>query len=150
MKQREPGSRWVWGAFRMPVGVFRELHALWVERGRSDEYFGTLVNACLARGGEASGVRAGQAYVDVGTLHGYREAINLLSDRAAPRPRAEAGAAPAAEAVPLTPPAPAPAPLVTSGLRTARGRRDALTRAEVERRVAELGPWFHNIDLGGV
>jgi hypothetical protein len=24
-------------------------------------------------------VRAGQAYVDVGTLHGYREAIRLLS-----------------------------------------------------------------------
>jgi hypothetical protein len=25
-------------------------------------------------------VRAGQAYVDVGTLHGYREAIRLLTD----------------------------------------------------------------------
>ena len=26
-----------------------------------------------------SGVKAGQAYVDVGTLHGYRKAIALLS-----------------------------------------------------------------------
>ena len=33
VKQREPGSRWVWGAFRMPGAVLRELHALWVERG---------------------------------------------------------------------------------------------------------------------
>ena len=32
-----------------------------------------------AQGGEAVGVRAGERYVDVGTLHGYREAIGLLS-----------------------------------------------------------------------
>ncbi|HEX6985065.1 MAG TPA: hypothetical protein VF170_06790, partial [Planctomycetaceae bacterium] len=36
-------------------------------------------NAWLALGGEAVGVRAGQAYVDVGTLHGYREAIAVLA-----------------------------------------------------------------------
>jgi len=59
----------------------RELHELWCERGRTDEYIGTLVNAYLARGGSAVGVRAGEAYVDVGTLHGYREAIRLLSGR---------------------------------------------------------------------
>jgi hypothetical protein len=28
------------------------------------------------------GVKAGDAYVDVGTLHGYRAAISLLSDAA--------------------------------------------------------------------
>jgi hypothetical protein len=39
------------------------------------------VNAYLAQGGEAVGVRAGEAYVDVGTLHGYREAIRVLSAR---------------------------------------------------------------------
>jgi tRNA (mo5U34)-methyltransferase len=49
---------------------------------------GTLVNAYLAHGGEAVGVRGGEAYVDVGTLHGYREAIRLLSSR----PLAGAGA----------------------------------------------------------
>ena len=39
-----------------------------------------ICNGYLAAGGEALGVRAGQAYVDVGTLHGYRAAISLLGD----------------------------------------------------------------------
>jgi hypothetical protein len=63
--------------------VLAELHELWQERGRRDEYIGTLVNAWLARGGEARGVPAGEAYVDVGTLHGYREAIHVLEERPA-------------------------------------------------------------------
>ncbi len=79
VKQIGAESRWVWGAFKMPGTIFHALHALWQERGECDEYFGTLVNAWLARGGEALGVQAGEAYVDVGTLHGYREAIRLLS-----------------------------------------------------------------------
>jgi glucose-1-phosphate thymidylyltransferase len=41
------------------------------------------VNAWLAEGGRAVGVPAGETYVDVGTLHGYREAIGVLSARAA-------------------------------------------------------------------
>lgn len=78
---KKPGdpARWIWGAFKMPASVFRALHALWRRRGGQDEYFGTLVNAYIAEGGEAVGVRAGQAYVDVGTLHGYRAALQLLS-----------------------------------------------------------------------
>jgi dTDP-glucose pyrophosphorylase len=82
---KRPGaaSNWVWGAFKMPGGVFRTLYDLWRERGESDEFFGTLVNAYLERGGEASGVKAGQAYVDVGTLNGYRAAVGLLTDMAA-------------------------------------------------------------------
>ncbi len=55
------------------------LHALWQERGRQDEYVGTLVNAYVAAGGHATAVSAGEAYVDVGTLHGYREAIAVLA-----------------------------------------------------------------------
>ena len=80
---KDPGARthWVWGAFKLPVRVLAELHALWLERGRRDEYVGTLVNAWLAGGGRARGVRAGEAYVDVGTLNGYREAIHLLEAR---------------------------------------------------------------------
>jgi glucose-1-phosphate thymidylyltransferase len=63
------------------------LHELWREPDRGDEYIGTLVNAWLQRGGCAWGVRAGAAYVDVGTLHGYREALRLLADQgAAPAP----------------------------------------------------------------
>jgi hypothetical protein len=46
------------------------------------------VNAYLSLGGRARGVRAGTAYVDVGTLHGYREAINLLSEVPADSPAA--------------------------------------------------------------
>ena len=80
VKHRQPRSHWIWGAFKMPGMIFRELHALWREPDRGDEYFGTLVNAYLARGGRAVGVRAGEAYVDVGTLHGYREATRLLNE----------------------------------------------------------------------
>jgi glucose-1-phosphate thymidylyltransferase len=79
VKQPRPDSSWIWGAFKMPGRVLRELHTLWRQPGRNDEYMGTLVNGYLARGGEARAVRAGQSYVDVGTLHGYREAIRLLS-----------------------------------------------------------------------
>ena len=78
VKEPNAESRWIWGAFRMPGTILRELFDLWSEPGRKDEYFGTLVNAYLARGGEAVGVREGTAYVDVGTLHGYREALRIL------------------------------------------------------------------------
>jgi dTDP-glucose pyrophosphorylase len=81
VKSPTPGTHWVWGAFKMPGGVFRALARLWERRGRRDEYFGTLVNAFLAEGGTAVGVRAGEAYVDVGTFDGYRRAIDLLAAR---------------------------------------------------------------------
>jgi glucose-1-phosphate thymidylyltransferase len=78
VKSRTPATDWIWGAFKMPGHVLHELRALWVQRDRQDEYIGTLVNAWLARGGDAVGVRAGESYVDVGTLNGYREAMRLL------------------------------------------------------------------------
>jgi len=95
VKTKRARSSWIWGAFRMPAAIFHDLHALWRERDCSDAYMGTLVNAWLERGGEALGVRAGEAYVDVGTLHGYREAIQLLGARPpAPAPwEAEVGEA---------------------------------------------------------
>jgi glucose-1-phosphate thymidylyltransferase len=80
VKRRDAASRWIWGAFRMPAAVFRDLHDLWKARDRRDEYFGTLVNAYLAAGGFAVGVKCGESYVDVGTLHGYRTAMGFLSD----------------------------------------------------------------------
>jgi len=100
---KQPGAetRWVWGAFKLPVAVLRELHDLWLERGRRDEYIGTLVNAWLERGGEALGVPAGEAYVDVGTLHGYREAIHVLEGR--PAPQAHEVPSVAVSAVPTSP-----------------------------------------------
>lgn len=79
VKSPRPASQQVWGAFRMPGRVFHELHALWRERDEEDEYFGTLVNAWIARGGRAVGVTAGERYVDVGTVDGWREATELLA-----------------------------------------------------------------------
>jgi dTDP-glucose pyrophosphorylase len=79
VKVPAPASSWIWGAFKLPGETFQRWYELWCERERRDEYIGTLVNAFLAEGGEALGIRAGQAYVDVGTLNGYREAIRLLS-----------------------------------------------------------------------
>ncbi|HEX7062849.1 MAG TPA: sugar phosphate nucleotidyltransferase, partial [Woeseiaceae bacterium] len=81
VKHQEPGSSWIWGAFRMPGSVYHELHRLWRRPERRDEYVGTLVNAWIAAGGRASAVCAGEAYVDVGTLHGYREAVKVLGSR---------------------------------------------------------------------
>jgi dTDP-glucose pyrophosphorylase len=99
VKQREPETNWIWGAFKMPGDVFHKLHRLWQRPQRRDEYFGTLVNAWLAEGGRAMGVRAGRNYVDTGTLHGYRAAIRLLEhpDQAALEPE---GARPAAVSSP--------------------------------------------------
>lgn len=81
VKQADPGTRWVWGAFKLDGAVMRELFDLWCERGRSDVYVGTLVSEWLRRGGQARAVRAGERYVDVGTVDGFREAMKLLAER---------------------------------------------------------------------
>jgi glucose-1-phosphate thymidylyltransferase len=78
VKTQDATSRWIWGAFKLTGAILAELHTLWLKRNRADEYIGTLVNAYLQEGGRARGVCLGQAYVDVGTLDGYREAIHLL------------------------------------------------------------------------
>ena len=78
VKASNPRSHWIWGAFKVRGSVLEELHALWSEPGRNDEYIGTLVNAYLERGGRARAWPIGETYVDVGTLDGYREAQRLL------------------------------------------------------------------------
>jgi len=96
VKQRDARSNWIWGAFRMSARGFRDLNALWEARQRSDEYFGTLVNSYLAAGGSGVGIKAGEAYVDVGTINGYRTAIALLAatqDSVEPRPTVRAATA---------------------------------------------------------
>jgi glucose-1-phosphate thymidylyltransferase len=92
VKQSNPSTKWVWGAFKMPGRIYHSLRHLWLARDGRDEYFGTLVNAYLAAGGTAVGVTAGTAYVDVGTLHGYRAAISLLAAAAASEGDGAAGA----------------------------------------------------------
>jgi len=102
VKQQEVVSSWVWGAFKMPGATFRELYRLWLDRERSDEYVGTLVNAHLARGGTARGVKAGVAYTDVGTLDGYRAALRLISEmdiETGPAAQSPPGTASASQAV---------------------------------------------------
>ena len=79
VKSSTAQTDWIWGAFKLTGTVFHQLHDLWLRRERRDEYIGSLVNAHLAEGGRASGVRAGESYVDVGTMHGYHEAIQLLT-----------------------------------------------------------------------
>ena len=83
VKQKNAASKWIWGAFKIPGSVFHELHKFWITRQYRDEYIGTLVNAYLEQGGTAVGVKAGSAYVDVGTIDGYRAAIHLLKETSA-------------------------------------------------------------------
>ncbi|MBZ9811368.1 nucleotidyltransferase family protein [Mesorhizobium sp. BR1-1-9] len=83
VKREDAATNWIWGAFKMPGHVLHRLAALWRERDCHDEYIGTLINAHLAAGGQAYGVKAGAAYVDVGTFNGYRAALRLLDEDAA-------------------------------------------------------------------
>jgi glucose-1-phosphate thymidylyltransferase len=78
VKQKNSESNWIWGAIKMSGRVLSDLRTLWLERNRADEYLGTLVNEYIARGGQVRAVKAGTAYVDVGTLNGYRQATKLL------------------------------------------------------------------------
>jgi hypothetical protein len=64
----------------LPGRTLMALHDLWRSRTPRDEYLGTLVNAYLELGGAVGGVKRGEMYVDVGTLHGYREAIRVLGE----------------------------------------------------------------------
>jgi glucose-1-phosphate thymidylyltransferase len=80
VKQPEPLSHWVWGAFKMPGATLRSLYELWLTREPRDEYIGTLVNEWLARGGEAWAVKAGESYFDVGTMDGYLQALSMLAE----------------------------------------------------------------------
>jgi dTDP-glucose pyrophosphorylase len=89
---KTPGaqSHWIWGAIKARGSTLAELRELWLERGGTEHYLGTVVNRWLAAGGRASAVCAGESYVDVGTLNGYREAVTLLAARTALPERDEA------------------------------------------------------------
>src|SRR5579883_21583 len=79
VKQKNAATHWIWGAFGLPAQVYFDLYDIWSHRNPPDEYFGTLVNSYLERGGRVTAVRAGDIYVDVGTVHGYREALQALN-----------------------------------------------------------------------
>jgi tRNA (mo5U34)-methyltransferase len=143
VKHPDAKSNWIWGAFKMPGHVLHELDALWNERGRRDEYIGTLVNAYIQQGGRAVGVRSGEAYVDVGTVHGYREALSLLASRVGTNesegPHATTICSHAG--TPLAVEAASAGPAATAS---------RFTQLEIELGVRELGDWFQNLDLHGV
>ncbi|MER8903280.1 sugar phosphate nucleotidyltransferase [Mesorhizobium sp. M0772] len=104
VKRQDATTNWVWGAFKMPGHILHQLAALWRERERSDEYIGTLVNAYIAAGGTAFGVRAGSDYVDVGTFNGYRTALRLLENDASSAQRRPTMIMPGAQShVPVVP-----------------------------------------------
>ncbi len=98
VKRADASSNWIWGAFKMSACCFRDLHLLWQQRSCQDEYFGTLVNSYLAAGGHGVGIKAGEAYVDVGTIHGYRTAMALLAssgtESGMPRPTLRSASTP--------------------------------------------------------
>lgn len=79
VKQPDATSRWIWGALKLPGADLARLYDLWRIRKQRDEYLGTLVNAHIAGGATVCAVKHGETYVDVGTLHGYRKAVELLS-----------------------------------------------------------------------
>jgi dTDP-glucose pyrophosphorylase len=85
VKHPHPSTHWIWGAFRLSGQTLLDLHRLWISREPRDEYLGTLVNAYLEQGGRATGVRGGETYVDVGTVHGYREALDALDRQRSPQ-----------------------------------------------------------------
>lgn len=96
VKSAAPASSWVWGAMKMPASTLRRLFEIWRSRAARDEYLGEALNAYIRAGGVVRGVPAGTAYVDVGTLDGYRAALRMLAEDAP----AQSGAGSAARIVP--------------------------------------------------
>jgi glucose-1-phosphate thymidylyltransferase len=81
VKKPKVESHWVWGAVTSTGHAFRELRQLWEARHSEDEYLGDLLNASIAAGNIVRGTAAGEIYMDVGTLEGYRNALQYLEKR---------------------------------------------------------------------
>jgi hypothetical protein len=78
VKKQDARSHWVWGAVTARGDSFHRLRLLWEARHRADEYLGDLLNAFIAAGNVVEGKFAGEVYMDVGTLEGYRNALDYL------------------------------------------------------------------------
>ena len=81
VKRADAHSRWIWGAVTTTGSAFHNLKLLWESRHREDEYLGHLLNAYIAAGNMVRSTRAGEIYLDVGTIEGYHQALNFLRDR---------------------------------------------------------------------
>ncbi len=83
VKQADAHAGWIWGGVTATGESFRALKLLWEARHREDEYLGHLLNAYLAAGNLVRAAYAGEVYMDVGTLEGYRQAQDFLRQRRA-------------------------------------------------------------------
>jgi len=81
VKRAKADSHWIWGAVTSTGECFYRLKLLWEARRRQDEYLGDLLNAFLAAGNIVRGQSCGEVYMDVGTLEGYRVALDYLRAR---------------------------------------------------------------------
>jgi dTDP-glucose pyrophosphorylase len=81
VKRERPESHWIWGAVTTTGECFYRLKLLWEARRRQDEFLGDLLNAFLAAGHVVRAQRCGEVYMDVGTLEGYRVALDYLRKR---------------------------------------------------------------------
>ena len=70
-KPERPSSTWIWGCAAVAVATLRGLE--------HEEEPGILFNSLSARG-RVAGVRFAETYVDMGTHHGLREAIDAVQD----------------------------------------------------------------------
>lgn len=78
VKTKDSRSNWIWGAVAAKGESFHRLKLLWEARHRADEYLGDLLNAFIAAGNTIKGKYAGEVYIDIGTLEGYRNAQDYL------------------------------------------------------------------------
>jgi dTDP-glucose pyrophosphorylase len=85
VKKADPRSHWIWGAVTVRGEAFHRLKLLWESRHRADNYLGELLNAFIAAGNPVRGKFAGESYMDVGTLEGYRNAQDFLRANASSR-----------------------------------------------------------------
>ena len=78
VKKAKPQSHWIWGAVTATGHAFHSLKLLWEARHREDLFLGDLLNAYIGAGNVVRGTHAGEHYIDVGTLEGYRAAQDYL------------------------------------------------------------------------
>lgn len=84
-KAPTPRSHWIWGAITATNEAIRSLKLLWEARHREDEYMSSLLNAYIDAGNAVRGHHAGETYIDVGTMQGFRRAQEFLQGQAHPQ-----------------------------------------------------------------
>ena len=82
VKKKDAVSHWIWGAVAAQGESFHRLKLLWDARHCTDQYLGDLLNAFIAAGNTVQGKFAGEIYMDIGTLDGYRNAQDYLRKQA--------------------------------------------------------------------